>query len=251
MRTVQGDHLAAHSAKLNIASDPTQLKTRKLQGIVLANELFDALPFHTLSFTGNSWNERRVSLDSQGNLLFTTREIEKTSDLYEHTNLLGRDFPDGYQTEVRTNFLEILQQMDSAMENPLLLLIDYGFARPEYYNPGRVNGTLRTFSNHRAGDDPFESPGNRDLTAHVDFTHLAEVAATLGFTPTSFSPQGSYLTHWAKPRILAGKLSSQKTIHQFQTLTHPGHLGSTFHIIELQKEAEIDPVTAHRLALEP
>ena len=132
----------------------------------------------------------------------------------------------------------------------MMLFADYGFAAPEYYDSSRTTGTLRTFFNHTAGEDPLESPGERDITAHVDFTCLAESAASLGFRPTVFATQGSYLTHLAKPMMLAGELNDPKAIAQFKSLTHPAHLGASFHVMELSREGETPPEVKHRLALQ-
>ena len=113
----------------------------------------------------------------------------------------------------------------------------------------RSSGTLRTFSSHKAGEDPFAAPGEKDITAHVDFTDFAKAAIALGYFPSAFTSQGSYLTNLAKTLILNGGMEDAKTIAQFQSLTHPAHLGAKFHIIELTRSAEILQEVAHRLAL--
>ena len=95
-----------------------------------------------------------------------------------------------------------------------------------------------------------ENPGEKDITAHVDFTDLANAAESLGFLPTVFSTQGSYLTHLATPMIMDGGLGDPKSIAQFRSLTHPAHLGASFHAIELKKDGSIPPETRHRLALD-
>ena len=128
--------------------------------------------------------------------------------------------------------------------------MDYGFAAPEYYDVSRTTGTLRTFSRHRAAEDPLDRPGSLDITAHVDFTSLAHEAGKLGLSPTSFFSQSSYLTHLAKPLILGGHLNDPKRIAQFQTLTHPAHLGGKFHAIEFRENSEIPDLVKHRLALD-
>ena len=139
--------------------------------------------------------------------------------------------------------------MSACLDEGLILFVDYGFATPEYYDTHRSTGTLRTFSNHIAGEDPLECPGCVDITAHVDFTDLAKAAMTIGYLPATFETQGSYLTHLAKPLILSGNFDDQKTIAQFQTLTHPAHLGGRFHAIEFTRNHTIPAPVVHRLAL--
>ena len=115
-----------------------------------------------------------------------------------------------------------------------MLWTDYGFARPEYYHPGRTSGTLRTFSKHRAGEDPLSAPGETDITAHVDFTAIALAASDLGGRPTVFRDQGSWLTQTARDWLLEWEDNPQaSSLRQFQTLTHPAHLGGHFHVLEI------------------
>lgn len=251
MRKAQADYLSAHKTKLKIVEKPASLGVPHLPGVVFANELLDALPFHTVEFDGTNWKERKVQINQAGNFEFISEEISGSTDLGLCTHKLGNEFPKGYQTEVRTNFASILAEIDAGMADSLLLFIDYGFAHPEYYNPGRVKGTLRTFTKHQAGEDPFMPPGEVDITAHVDFTDLAHAARKLGYAPVAFSSQGSYLTNLARARIHSGELSSPRLIRQFQTLTHPAQLGSTFHAVEFLKNVKVDSTAAHRLALEP
>ena len=116
-----------------------------------------------------------------------------------------------------------------------MLWIDYGFERPDYYQPDRREGTLRTFSKHRAADDALSHPGEIDISAHVDFTAVAEVAGGLGGHPRPLISQGNWLTHRAKDWLLAqeGK-PDPKAMRQFQSLTHPGHLGRSFQVLEVE-----------------
>lgn len=165
--------------------------------------------------------------------------------------------PEGYRTEVRRDYLEFLAPLVTSVgEKGLLLWIDYGFARPEYLAPERTTGTLRTFSNHRAGEDPFEAPGEIDITAHVDFTAVAEAGLDIGAVPTEFTNQGSWLTGLARPWLASQDGNPDPAlIRQFQTLTHPGHLGSRFHVLELAVGAvasdEARQRACSRLALQP
>ena len=165
---------------------------------------------------------------------------------------LGTNFPEGYRTEVRTGFAEFLAPLARALDGGLMLWVDYGFARPEYYHPDRITGTLRTFSKHRAGEDPLAHPGEADITAHVDFTAVAEAAMALGGQPLVFQNQGAWLTEIARDWLLEQE-GNPKTdaLRQFQTLTHPAHLGRGFHMLELSwRESAVceDRSTlAHRL----
>jgi len=179
------------------------------------------------------WLERLVALDTDGSFAWKTGEITDRV-LLDALAPLGEDFPDGYRSEVRTSFVSLLDALARSLHHGLMLWADYGFARPDYYHPDRTTGTLRTFANHRAGEDPLENPGLSDITAHVDFTAVAEAALALGGRPVDFRNQGSWLIDTARAWLLELEGHPQPSFaRQFQTLTHPDHLGGRFHILEL------------------
>lgn len=245
LQEAQEQRIKPLAAKLHLANDTLPLSENPLPGIAFGNEILDALPFHLIRRCGHAWEELFVAK----NLEFITRKIDPTSALGIKTHTLGHDFPEDYQTEVRTNYLEFLGKISPCIGDGMLLFIDYGFAAPEYYDTHRTRGTLRTFYKHQAAEDPLADPGKRDITAHVDFTDLAREAETIGWQPTHFSSQGSYLTHLAKEMIENGEFSDPKTIAQFRSLTHPARLGASFHVIEFEKSKEPAPQVMHRLAL--
>ncbi|MFM2197948.1 MAG: hypothetical protein RLZZ505_1380 [Verrucomicrobiota bacterium] len=240
LRGLQKARLESLASRLLIAEGFEGIAARPLPGIAFGNEILDALPFHLIEFRGGAWQELHVIAGENGTLALEPRETSIQ---------LGGDFPEGYRTEVRTNFPDFLTAITACLNDGLLIFADYGFAAPEYYDIYRSSGTLRTFSSHQAGEDPFAAPGETDITAHVDFTDLAKAAISLGYSPRAFTSQGSYLTQLAKPLILNGGMDDPKTIAQFQSLTHPAHLGAKFHVIELTRSPEIPPEVAHRLAL--
>lgn len=240
LRNLQQTRLESLASRLRLAGGFGEIASHPLPGVAFGNEILDALPFHLVEMKGGAWQELHVIAGENGTLALEPRETSIQ---------LGTAFPEGYRTEVRTSFPAFLEDVTRCLTDGLLLFADYGFASPEYYDVYRSSGTLRTFSSHKAGDDPFAAPGETDITAHVDFTDLAKAAISAGYSPTVFNSQGSYLTHLAKPMILNGGMDDAKTIAQFQSLTHPAHLGAKFHIIELERSAEIPPDVAHRLAL--
>ena len=248
LRGFQQKRLAPLAAKLRIATDPGELAEDPLPGFAFGNEILDALPFHLVEMGDGKWWQLHVRASGDG-LAMERVEIAPGSPLDIRLDVLGNDFPEGYRTEIRTNYGTFLSGLAACLTDGVMLFTDYGFAAPEYFDRHRSEGTLRTFSRHKAGEDPLDSPGEKDITAHVDFTCLAKDAEPLGYMPTAFSTQGSYLTHLAKPLILGGGLSDSKSIAQFQSLTHPAHLGASFHAIELTKGGATPPEVRHRLAL--
>lgn len=203
-----------------------------LPGVVLGNELLDALPFHTVAFHDGRWLERAVDLAPEGGFTWRLREVSD-APLKEALQTLGDRFPDGYETEIRTCIRGFLAPLARLLDGGLMLWFDYGFPREELYHPSRTTGTLRTFARHRAGEDPLAEPGSRDITAHVDFTAVAEAVRSLGGDAAPLRHQGGWLTEQARDWLLAQEgRPDPSLLRQFQTLTHPGHLGRSFLILE-------------------
>ena len=248
LHTAQSTLLTTLAKTLNLAPSLSAIATTPLPGIAFGNEILDALPFHLIELSSGKWQQLHVTTASTPDTLSLT-SLPPSPALASQLTALPTTLPQPYRTELRTSFPPLLSAISACLTDGLLLFVDYGFAAPEYYHPQRTTGTLRTFSHHTAAEDPLATPGEIDITAHVDFTALAHAAAPLGYLPTTFSTQGTYLTHLAQPLLLAGTLHSQPHIAQFQTLTHPAHLGMKFHAIEFQKNHPTPPTVAHRLAL--
>lgn len=258
----QTANLAVFGKTVGILPSPATLTHDPIPGIVFGNELLDALPFHLVEWHEGAWAELHVENASPehgssfSNFKFQISNSSVPLSPELSTALDRLPIPTGsYRTEVRTNFISFLAPLLAALTHGRMIWPDYGFARPEYYLPERNTGTLRTFQRHRAGDDPLDSPGERDITAHVDFTAVAEVAISLGATPAEFSAQGSWLTRLAEPWLRKNEAAlTPAQIRQFQTLVHPGHLGAKFHLLELAWNEAVDSdqvaQAMRRLALE-
>ncbi len=253
LQAAQRQTLAEFSRETKFISDISERFSEPLPGIAFGNELLDALPFHVVEWREDAWRECRVAADLNGEFIWETDHLITDPQLRDAVALLGNHFPHGYRTEVRSRFCDFLEPLTRCLSSGLLLWADYGFARPEYYHPDRKSGTLRTFSNHRAAENPLASPGEIDITAHVDFTAVAEASIALGAIPTTFVSQGKWLTEQARDWLLAQEETPDfPALRQFQTLTHPAHLGGCFHVIELawnQPHADFSEKDRHRLAL--
>ena len=251
LQNAQRETLLRFEGRVRFITRPEELAAHPLPGIAYGNELLDALPFHVVEWGPGAWLECRVALAQDGSLFWQPAPITDHR-LIESLLPVGADFPHGYRTEVRSGYRAFLEPLARALDDGLMLWIDYGFARPEYYHPARSAGTLRTFSRHRAGEDPLAHPGETDITAHVDFTALAEAAIALGGSPVVFQSQGSWLLENGRDWLLEQEGSPQSpALRQFQTLTHPAHLGARFHMLEISWHPAATPpdsaALAHRL----
>jgi SAM-dependent MidA family methyltransferase len=246
LQNIQRETLRDFPKTVRFFQTPAQLADDPLPGIAFGNEVLDALPCHLVEWRGDRWLECRVGIAAEDRLIWNLGEIDNPQ-LISALAPLGRQFPEAYRTEIRIGYQAFLEPLVRSLDAGRMLWIDYGFARSDYYHPQRSSGTLRTFSKHRAGDDPLEFPGETDITAHVDFTAVAEVAAELGGQATEFRNQGAWLTEIAREWLLEQDGAPQPSLlRQFQTLTHPGHLGGSFHVLELTwKQPANIPNPAH------
>lgn len=235
LQAAQRETLHRFAERLRFVNNPSGLAADPLPGIAFGNEVLDALPCHLIEWRDGRWLERHVTLDHTDRFVFELFEIESPG-LKVALEGLGGGFPEGYQSELRGGYREFLAPLTLALGRGLMIWVDYGFERTDYYHPGRSEGTLRTFSKHRAGEDPLARPGEVDLTAHVDFSALAEAAQSLGWQAAELRSQGSWLTQNARDWLLEMEGNPQPAIlRQFQTLTHPAHLGRGFQVLELSR----------------
>jgi SAM-dependent MidA family methyltransferase len=253
LQAAQRVTLAGFLEKLRIIDDARELCADPLPGVVFGNELLDALPFHVVECRAGSWWECRVGLGPDSNFAWESVPASGDPALTDALAALGNDFPEGYRTEVRTNFRDFLAPLADCLSSGLFVWPDYGFARPEYYHPDRTTGTLRTFSKHRAAENPLTDPGGIDITAHVDFTAVAEAALSLGCQAPLFKSQGAWLTETGRDWLLSQEGNPDvAALRQFQTLTHPAHLGGGFQVLEFswnQAHKKSSQADFHRLAL--
>lgn len=210
------------------------------RGIFLCNELLDAFPFHCLFYQGGTWHERRVGLQENGEgFAWVIRPLPPS--LRDFAAALGHDFPEGYHTEVAPSVDSWVAESAALFpERGVWWIIDYGYPRSDYYAPSRRKGTLRCYDAHRAGEDPFASPGQQDITAHVDFTRVAEAAERAGLRMAGFTDQHHFLIEAARPWLLsiegqAPDAATAKRLRQFHTLTHPSLMGRQFKVMELRR----------------
>lgn len=228
-RNYQKSILSAHHHQVLCVASPSEIP-HTLPTFFLANEVLDALPFHIVKKSNNHWLEANAVRDpARETFEFSYAEI--TDDSLAKICSTLPELPENYLTEIRTNYAAFLSPYLEKISCGRLLFFDYGFAQAEYFHPARDHGTYRTFYKHQAAENPLENIGEQDITAHVNFSHVAEVAIALGCILENFEPQEFFLTKAAAPMI-ESLLSTPEKIHQFQTLTHPAHMGHKFHAIE-------------------
>lgn len=221
----------------------------RFNGVVLANELLDAMPVHRLGFNTKQLCEYRVTqLSPQGGFSWQQQPLADGRLRQQLEAIIAEQgantFVEGYISEINLNAQDWLRSLAAIIEQGLILLIDYGFPRHEYYHHERYQGTLMCHYRHRAHDDPLILPGLQDITAHVDFTAIAETAVANGLAVDGYTTQAHFLLSVGLPELLeqamGEKLSQQITLNQqVKKLTLPHEMGELFKVIALTKELDI------------
>lgn len=213
----------------------TALPEKPLQGVVLANEVLDAMPVHQFIFQ-HGIQERVVDLEKD-ELVFRNSN-QKNEKLIAEIARYGIAFSDGYSSEINLYLKPWIKSIANSFEKGAVLLIDYGFSRHEYYHPDRWMGTVMCHLQHRSHADPFVLPGLQDITAHVDFTSVAEAADENGLTVAGFTHQSSFLMNCGLLSFINEGMDEKARFLQNQQilqLTLPSEMGEFFKVIGLTK----------------
>jgi SAM-dependent MidA family methyltransferase len=222
------------------------LPARGLRGIVLGNELLDAMPverFRTgrdaVSALQVGWKENR----------FVWCETGAGDALRER--VLPLDLPEDYESEVGFAAEGWVRSVGDALIHGVVLLVDYGFPRAEFYHPQRSRGTLMCHYRHRAHGDPLILAGLQDITAHLDFTALAEAGqdaglALLGYTSQALFLLGSGLEDVAARATTQDARSQMTFTNEIKKLTLPHEMGELFKVIALGRDFD-QPLIGFRM----
>ncbi len=207
-------------------------------GAHFSNELIDAMPVHLIAAKENAWTEKFVAIDGS-NFAFTEKPI-CNADLREHLAKLPPPPGERYESEINLSGLAWIESLSTKLERGWVLAVDYGHSREDFYAPERTEGTLCSFAQHRSVASSLENVGETDMTAHVDWTSLAERAESRGLSVAGFTDQHHYLTALATT-FLPNELShadAEPSRRALQTLLHPGLLGRTFQFLAFEKNLQ-------------
>ncbi|WP_455375174.1 class I SAM-dependent methyltransferase [Kaarinaea lacus] len=210
-------------------------------GIVLANEVLDAMPVHRFfkdaSNTGQPLGEYYVAWEKGE---FVLRQGPLSSDeLQQSISAIDDKLPEKYSSEINLAANAWVSSVADILQNGVVLIIDYGFPRHEYYHPDRGQGTLMCHYRHRSHTDVFFYPGLQDITAHVDFTAVAKAANNagldiIGYTNQAFFLLGNRVESYLQ-ELDSDSVDYMKLSQQLKTLTMPGEMGELFKVIALGK----------------
>jgi SAM-dependent MidA family methyltransferase len=215
-------------------------------GVVLANEVLDAMPVERFVLRGPAGEQRvralGVSAIGEG---FQWRETAASPELEQAVttllDTLPAPLPDGYVSEVCLAFQPWIASLAAQLEQGVALLIDYGLPRAHLYHPERSAGTLRCHFRHRAHEDPFVNVGLQDITAWVDFTRVAEAADSASLEVLGFATQAAFLIGAGMETLLTTEMQlaaddirrQAGLAGEARRLLLPGEMGEVFKVIAL------------------
>ncbi|MEJ1959950.1 MAG: class I SAM-dependent methyltransferase [Nitrosomonadales bacterium] len=210
-----------------------------ISGVVIANEVLDALPVYLLRWTDAGIVERGVASEGK-NFVWQERNSENLLLLETAQSI---SVPDNYLSEISLAARGLISSLCERLQQGVLLFIDYGFGAGEYYHPQRNQGTLMCHYRHHAHDDPFFLPGLQDITAHVDFTAVVESAIDSGAHLLGYTTQAHFLINCGITDFLAENDPENLRNYlplsaQLQKLTSPAEMGDLFKVIALGKGIE-------------
>lgn len=216
-------------------------------GVIVANEVLDAMPVHLVVWQDGQIFEQGVIWHDQ-NFAWQARPLT-TGKLHEIARELppavseDRQEDNRYLSEISLANRRFIRTLAERLQQGVMLLIDYGFGESEYYHPQRRQGTLMCHYRHHAHDDPFFLPGLQDLTSHVDFSAVAGSAQASGLTLMGYTTQAHFLINCGitdlLARIPADHAGSYLPLaNQVQRLVSPAEMGELFKVMALGKSIE-------------
>lgn len=220
------------------------LPQQPIKAVVIANEVLDAMPVQRFIKTDSGCEVLGV-VYQQKQLAFQTRKCSQAlqQQVQYIEQDIGRELAQAYTSEINLNIAPWLQSVSDVLSQGVVLLIDYGYARKEYYLPERSMGTLMCYYRHRAHDDALWYPGLQDITAFVDFTSVAEAAISADFVLEGFTSQAGFLmengvVEFAKPSSQDDQVTRLKLAQQMKTLLLPSEMGERFKVMGLSKNID-------------
>lgn len=216
-----------------------KLPEKPFVGIIIANEVLDAMPAQRFQVTHDNCFEIHVKYQNEcfqddyqstddPNILALARNIRANTSLEELKKT-------SYQSERIPALKSFFQELFSSLEQGVVLLMDYGFPRHELYHPDRHMGTLMCHYHQRVHTNPYQHIGLQDITTHVDFTDAAEQATDAGFELAGYTQQAAFLMNAGLLSLLQEKSPSINDKTAVYLLTSPSEMGELFKVMALTK----------------
>jgi len=211
------------------------------KGVVLANEVLDAMPVQRFRIESGQILEQFVVWED--GRFGSVWDAPVTHGLTEAVETLGLELDDGFESELNLRADSWVQELGALVDTGAVVLIDYGHSAAEYYHPQRSEGTLMCHYRHRAHAEPLFLPGLQDITTHVDFSAIAEAGLKAGFDVSGYSTQAYFLMGCGLDSLLMDSDPNDVDTHmdlvqEIKRLTLPNEMGERFKVLGLSKKLQ-------------
>ena len=203
-----------------------------IEGVVVGNEVLDAMPVQLLHFDGTRWLERGVALHA-GGYVFADRPTERRPPL-------DAAFGAGTTVELHDQAEALVATLTGHLRRGAAFFLDYGFPAAEYYHPQRGGGTLMCHRAHRADTDPLVDVGRKDITAHVDFSGIALAGQDAGLDVIGYTSQARFLLNCGLAELLEG--ATPRELAAAQVLLGDHEMGELFKVIGFARSCSFEPL---------
>ncbi|MFZ4287886.1 class I SAM-dependent methyltransferase [Variovorax sp. HJSM1_2] len=222
LRARQQEKLAAFAPKVRWVDALPD----RMQGVVVGNEVLDAMPVQLLARQNGVWSERGVTVNVDGAFAWQDRPtaLRPPVDI---------DGPHDYITEIHPQGEAFIKTLAERLTQGAAFFLDYGFPESEYYHPQRSGGTVMCHQLHRADDDPLAAVGLKDITAHVNFTGIAVAGQDAGFAVLGYAPQAHFLFNCGLGPAMEASGPAQRA--HAAKLVHEHEMGELFKVVGFAK----------------
>ena len=204
----------------------------QMRGVVLGNEVLDAMPVQLLHWDGAQWFERGVAI-ADGSLAWADRPTALRPPL-------DGPFVPGTVTEIHPQAEAFVRTLAERLVHGAAFFIDYGFPESEYYHPQRSGGTLMCHRAHQSDTEALVDVGEKDITAHVNFSAIALAAQDAGMDVLGYTSQARFLLNCGLPELLQG--ADIRTLAHAQKLITEHEMGELFKVLALGRGIHLDPL---------
>jgi SAM-dependent MidA family methyltransferase len=220
-----------------------RLPQQRLRGALVANEVIDAMPVHRFQVSSGNHQQTQEEM-----VICTTGQLAKewgpaSAELQQEVAKLGVELPSECESEINLRLKPWIAAISDVLEEGALFMIDYGYARSEYFHPQHSEGTLMCHFRQHAHGDALFYPGLQDITAHVDFTAVAEAADDTGLRVAGYTNQASFLLACGIEKLLQLSVAEQN-VEWFQQaeglkrLVLPSEMGERFKVMALTRNID-------------
>jgi len=204
-----------------------------IDAVAIGNEVLDAMPVHLLAFDGQHWQERGVALGQDNELVWHDRASALRPPV-------EAAFASGSVTELHLQAQAFIASVATWLHRGAAFFIDYGFPAAEYHHPQRSSGTLMCHRAHRADSDPLQDPGDKDITAHVDFTAIALAGQDAGLQVLGYTSQARFLLNCGLLELMQRASVPQRAAAHM--LFDENEMGELFKVIGFAKGCNFDAI---------